>query len=472
MVRHLLSKSSLRLVRGTLSLLVIPGAIATTIISEFAFTSNYLGDNAAYAQKADGSAQEVYEKASSAIVYVETDKGTGSGVIVDSSGLTVTNAHLVAGVKSITVELQNGKKYQADVVFQGSSECLDLALLQIRGQNRLPKLNFASLSAVRKGQQVFAIGYPRGIKPSSITQGIVSNIYTELGFIQTDANLNPGNSGGALLNSQGELLGINTKKIDADTNGMNLAISSEKVQTFILAYKQGLSPSIGQLLIPVAQQNNSLLAQKLAFNGVENKDKIQVGGNLVCADRSRANIYTFEGKADEPIMIEMFSQEIGSYLALLAPNGEMIANGGSEGRNKIARISTNLPQTGTYTLIANSLNPQEIGTYYLRATNPLLVQQDKLDRNTPACLKDGSPCRTYMFSGKENQNITIQLERFEFDPYLFIVDSDGNIINEGKVERQASVSMKLPRNDNYKLVVSTANSQDRGQFFLLVYSGE
>ncbi|KAF3888611.1 trypsin-like peptidase domain-containing protein [Tolypothrix campylonemoides VB511288_2] len=142
-------------------------------------------------------------------------------------------------------------------------------MLQIRGQNRLPKLNFASLSAVRKGQQVFAIGYPRGIKPSSITQGIVSNIYTELGFIQTDANLNPGNSGGALLNSRGELLGINTRKVDTDTNGMNLAISSEKIQAFILAYKQGLSPSIGQFLIPATKQKNNQLAQKLALNGVD-----------------------------------------------------------------------------------------------------------------------------------------------------------------------------------------------------------
>ncbi|KYC36379.1 hypothetical protein WA1_42475 [Scytonema hofmannii PCC 7110] len=118
------------------------------------------------------------------------------------------------------------------------------------------------------------------------------------------------------------------------------------------------------------------------------------------------------------------------------------------------------------------MNSKETGTYRLRATNPLLVQEDKLDKSTPACLKDGSPCRSYVFSGKANQNITIQLDRFDFDPYLLLVDSDGNIINEGKVERRATVNVKLPRNDNYKLVVTTANPQDRGQFSLLIYSIE
>ncbi len=476
MRQHLSSKTASRLVRATMFwLLAISGAMpaasyanATTTVSEFALTLNNASDKVAYAEKADGSAQSVYEKANSAVVFVETDQGSGSGVVVESKGLIVTNAHVVEDARSITVELQ-GKKYQADVVSQGSSRCLDLALLQIRSQNSLPKLNFTSLNAVRKGQQVFAIGYPQGIKPSSITQGIVSNIYTELGYIQTDANLNHGNSGGALLNSQGELIGINTRKLDADSNGINLAISSEKVQAFILAYKQGLSPSIGQYLIP-ASQTNTRLAQKLSLNGRESNGRITTGDNLVCVDKSHANIYSFEGKADEPIMIEMFSQQIGSYLVLLAPNGEIIAKGSSEDRNKIARISNNLPQTGTYTLVANTLKPQETGTYRLRATIPLLVQQDKIDRSTPSCLKDGSPCRSYVFSGKANQTITIQLHHSDFEPYLLVVDSDRNVISKGKLERQASVSVKLPHNGNYRLVVSTANPQDRGQFSLSVYT--
>ncbi|MDF5721410.1 MAG: trypsin-like peptidase domain-containing protein [Rhizonema sp. PD37] len=468
---HLSSKTASQLVRGTMFwLLAISGAIATTTVSEFALTLADASDKVAYAQKADGSAQSVYEKANSAVVFVETDQGSGSGVVVESKGLIVTNAHVVEDARSITVELQNGKKYQADVVSQGSSQCLDLALLQIRSQNPLPKLNLTSLNAVRKGQQVFAIGYPQGIKPSSITQGIVSNIYAELGFIQTDANLNHGNSGGALLNSRGELLGINTRRFDTDSNGMNLAISSEKVQAFILAYKQRLSPSIGKYLIPATRQTNTQLAQKLALNGAESNSRIRTGDNLMCEDKTHAHIYSFEGKADEPIMIEMLSQEIGSFLVLLAPNGEMIAKGSSEGRNKVARISSNLPQTGTYTLIANALEPQETGTYRLRAAIPLLVQQDKLDRSTPSCLKDGSPCRSYVFSGKANQTITIQLQHSDFDPYLLVVDSDRNIIAKGKVERQAAVSVKLPHNGNYRLVVSTANPQDRGQFALSVYT--
>lgn len=222
----MIRKPSFHLTRFVASgLIAAQTAIVAATVSEFALTIPGLDSSrVVQAQESNASAEDVYRKAAPSVVYISTEEGRGSGVIVDANGLIVTNAHVVAGARQIEVELQNGRKFAATVVSMGSPDCLDLAMLKIETAN-LPTIKFATPHSIQRGQRVYAIGYPRGIKPSSITQGIVSNLDSDRGFVQTDASISPGNSGGALLNHRGELLAINTLKGLNENVGINLAIS-------------------------------------------------------------------------------------------------------------------------------------------------------------------------------------------------------------------------------------------------------
>ena len=345
-------------------LLVVQAAIGTAAISEFVATLPGVSpSHAAHAQDGGGSADAIYRKAAPAVAYIRAELSdgysTGSGVLIDANGLIITNAHVIAGSKKITVELHDGRKFEAKVVSQGHKNCLDLALLKIEGSN-LPKVNFSKVDSLQKGERVFAIGYPQGIQPSAITQGIVSNVYLEPGMIQTDTTLIPGNSGGALLNDRGELVGINTLKGMDTQAGMNFAITSDKVQDLLLALKQGASPAIGQYLIPPRLSTNVALMQPLQLGSDPVSDRLRSGSIQACGDGSRVNLYTFQGNAYQPVMLSMSSTEIGSYLVLLGPNGERVATSNVRDRNQLARILQTLPATGTYTLLANAAKPDEI----------------------------------------------------------------------------------------------------------------
>ncbi len=145
-------------------------------------------------------------------------KGSGSGVLISADGYIVTNNHVVDGSDEISVRLENKKDYKAKVV--GKDASTDLAVIKIEAKG-LPYLSFANSDDVRLGQWVLAIGYPLGLE-TTVTSGIVSAKSRSLGinsrqssapveaFIQTDAAINPGNSGGALVNIDGDVVGINS----------------------------------------------------------------------------------------------------------------------------------------------------------------------------------------------------------------------------------------------------------------------
>ncbi|OFY44082.1 MAG: hypothetical protein A2X18_08160 [Bacteroidetes bacterium GWF2_40_14] len=144
------------------------------------------------------------------------EASTGSGVIIKPDGYIVTNNHVIDGASEISVTLDNNSTYKAKVI--GADPVTDIALLKIDAQN-LPYLSFGDSDGLRLGEWVIAIGNPYNLR-STITAGIVSakarSMPTMPGefkiesFIQTDAAVNPGNSGGALVNTRGELVGINT----------------------------------------------------------------------------------------------------------------------------------------------------------------------------------------------------------------------------------------------------------------------
>src|SRR5690606_29099888 len=139
--------------------------------------------------------------------------GTGSGVIVNADGYIITNNHVINNAKELSVTLNNNKTYKAEVV--GSDPKTDIALLKIDADEELPFVTFANSDDVKVGEWVLAVGNPFNLT-STVTAGIISAKARDLSgtsaqsFLQTDAAVNPGNSGGALVNTKGELIGINT----------------------------------------------------------------------------------------------------------------------------------------------------------------------------------------------------------------------------------------------------------------------
>ena len=143
----------------------------------------------------------------------QSDSSLGSGVIVSEQGLILTNDHVVSSADEIEVALADGRKLAAKVV--GTDPDTDLAVLKVEAEN-LPSITFAANEKLSVGDVVLAIGNPFGVG-QTVTQGIISalgrnhlGINTYENFIQTDASINPGNSGGALIDAEGNLIGINS----------------------------------------------------------------------------------------------------------------------------------------------------------------------------------------------------------------------------------------------------------------------
>ncbi|MDK2823852.1 MAG: serine protease Do [Clostridia bacterium] len=158
------------------------------------------------------------------------ERGSGSGVIIDSRGYIVTNYHVIEGASEVIVSLADGRKIEAEIV--GSDPRTDLAVLKINAKN-LPVAILGDSTKIRTGELVVAIGNPLGIEfARSVTVGVVSAKDRTLTIgdrqfklIQTDAAINPGNSGGALVNGQGHVIGINSAKlVIKGVEGMGFAI--------------------------------------------------------------------------------------------------------------------------------------------------------------------------------------------------------------------------------------------------------
>jgi S1-C subfamily serine protease len=169
--------------------------------------------NTAIKTKSDPWAELFYGRGGGTRKYKQV--GTGSGVIISEDGFIVTNNHVIDGASALEVTLNNQKKYKAKLI--GTDPVNDIALLKIDANIKLPYITFSNSDALKIGEWVLAVGNPYNLT-STVTAGIVSAKGRDLkgngnitdSFIQTDAAVNPGNSGGALVNTRGELVGINT----------------------------------------------------------------------------------------------------------------------------------------------------------------------------------------------------------------------------------------------------------------------
>ncbi|HEY4096433.1 MAG TPA: trypsin-like peptidase domain-containing protein, partial [Baekduia sp.] len=200
----------------------------------------------------DSTAKDVYNSSKDAVAYITAQTGqgtaTGSGFVVSSDGKIITNEHVVDGATSVTVKLGTGGKTQTATVLAADAS-KDLALLKVDDGSNLHALSFGDSSTLQIGDNVYAIGNPYGLD-HTLTSGIVSALDRDLqspdgtpinGAIQTDAALNPGNSGGPLLDADGKVVGVNSQIATGGSSdgaeggnvGIGFAIPSSIVKDFV-----------------------------------------------------------------------------------------------------------------------------------------------------------------------------------------------------------------------------------------------
>jgi S1-C subfamily serine protease len=199
------------------------------------------------------------------------ERGQGSGVVIDAAkGLVLTNAHVVDDVDSVEVTLADGRQLDGTVV--GTDRVTDLALVRISSKGKLTAAKLGDSEALEVGDWAIALGSPYGLE-RTVTLGIVSSLHRDinsLGFadkrldlIQTDAAINPGNSGGALINANGEVIGINTLVRSGPGAGLGFAIPinlAHRVADQLASGGTVVHPYLGLQLVPltarVARDNN------------------------------------------------------------------------------------------------------------------------------------------------------------------------------------------------------------------------
>lgn len=198
------------------------------------------------------------------------EQGSGSGVIYSKDGLIATNNHVVEGAQEIVVSLPDGKTYSGKVL--GTDPTTDLAVVKIEANEDLPVAEFGDSDSLMVGEPAIAIGNPLGMEfRGSVTAGVISalNRSIDMGerkfkLIQTDAAINPGNSGGALVNADGQVIGINSAKIAATgVEGIGFAIPINEAKPILkeLAEKgRVVRPYLGVSLL------DKNLAQRLGFD--------------------------------------------------------------------------------------------------------------------------------------------------------------------------------------------------------------
>ena len=164
-------------------------------------------------------------------VSIKTNVGQGSGAIIDRKGYIITNVHVINGASTVKAATYSGKTYDVNVL-AGYDSSADIAVLKIDAPD-LRAFNFGDSDSVKIGEKVIAAGNPAGLA-FTVTEGIVSafRTFNNINYIQTDVPINPGNSGGPLINTKGEIIGINNFKVGG-FEGLGFAISSNEVRSVV-----------------------------------------------------------------------------------------------------------------------------------------------------------------------------------------------------------------------------------------------
>jgi putative serine protease PepD len=273
------------------------------------------GSGAAALQKTFVS---VYKQVSPSVVQISTAGGLGSGIVLDTKGDIVTNAHVVGGDTSFTVTTSTGKQFK-NATLVGTFANDDLAVIRVSGASGLRPATFAQSSKLQVGEIAMAIGNPLGLQ-SSVTQGIVSALNRQApegngailqNAIQTSAPINPGNSGGALVDIYGRVIGIPTlaatdSQLGGAAAGIGFAIPSDTVKDIaaqIVKYGKVVSSHRAYIGVKIGDTGNGVYITEVSAGSPASKAGLVVGDVITAVN----------GKATPT------SDELGSVLAGLKP---------------------------------------------------------------------------------------------------------------------------------------------------------
>ena len=249
-------------------------------------------------------------------------RGQGSGVIFDAQGLLLTNAHVVEGADTLSVELTDGRRVEGAVV--GTDPLTDLAVVRLQGPGPWPTAALGDSDRLRVGDWAIAVGNPYGLE-NTVTMGIISNLnrnVSQLGIsgkrldlIQTDAAINPGNSGGPLLNADGEVVGINTLVRSGPGAGLGFAIPINRARTIarqLVASGRASHPVIG---VGLADGPNGPVIRSVQPGAPAAKAGLQPGDEIAAIDDQ-----AMRGAADVVAAIDR--KGVGQLLTLTIRRGQ------------------------------------------------------------------------------------------------------------------------------------------------------
>ncbi len=224
----------------------------------------------------------VYQSAIPAVVTIRGGNSTGSGSLISADGLILTNEHVVGRAARVEVRTQDGRRFVGDVI--STDRRNDLALIRVQSQERFPFIRLADSSGIQVGQRVFAIGSPFGLS-GTLTTGILSRIAPN-GDLQTDAAINPGNSGGPLLNSKGELIGVN-KAIIGNGQGIGFATNVSTARAFIAQSRNNRpTPNIATKgpRLGVTIDGQTFVIQEVATNSIASRVGLRPGDKILAVN--------------------------------------------------------------------------------------------------------------------------------------------------------------------------------------------
>ena len=427
------------------------------------------------AQSDEATNIRVYKLASPAVVSIQSQRGSGSGSIIDAKGLILTNAHVVRGATTVNVILSDKRQFRGVVI--ASTRNPDLAVIRLEGVTEsLPTIQIATSSDIQVGQRAFAIGNPFGRFAGTLTTGIISRIDLERKLLQTDAVLNPGNSGGPLLNGRGELVGVNTAIFTTNSvnSGIGLAIEADTVKKFIAAVRQGTittnpTPLVSPSLLTL--DGNAIAASLTASDNT-------------LPDGSYYKAYQFQGQAGQSVVIDMRGNNIDPYLVLFDASGRKVAEDDDGAGDKNARLKVTLPSTGKYTLYANSYEIGKTGSFTITGSlsnnftaestgdrRILLQKNGVLGTQSRVLARDGSFFDAFSFNGQAGQVVQIELISSDFHPYLVLFSPNSRVLQENNglpSRKQAKMTLELPFTGTYRTIVNAFDRTGKGSYKLTV----
>lgn len=285
--------------------------------------------------------------------------GTGSGVIINADGYIITNNHVINNAHELSVTLNNNKTYKAEII--GTDPKTDIALLKIDSDEELPYVTFGDSDNAKIGEWVLAVGNPFNLT-STVTAGIISAKSRDLtgnssqSFIQTDAAVNPGNSGGALVNTNGELIGINTA-ITSQTGsyiGYSFAVPSNIARKVIEDIMEFGNVQNGVLGIKGGTFNSNA-AEEIGVNYTEG---VYVGEVIKNSGAEKAGIKTGDIiKKLDNIEVSKF-EDLSGYIKTKRPND--IVNVELLRGNDLKSVSVTLSKTEVFSVNFMKMELQDL----------------------------------------------------------------------------------------------------------------